>query len=792
MAEASDGVEGVNSVPAPTKPVPARALRQLKNADMDEFCVKASLRSAFCSDLTVDEIERITTALENRVRESSRAAVRLGLAVNMYVRREAEAGRAPAAVFDGGPLSNSPLTFLRQFILGQDATKSAHRSSDVGDFLSAYSSMLPAEPERFLHDRNIYNVLLQRYVTNYKTYLSMQFPVVLLRLCDGWCRLGDVDSAGAWRIRRAVLCGSFDVASLRREAMREKRKNTPGEKQKTAMRDRTSNIGGEVHGECGDGEDSDSGDDELEDGGVGSVQKSDRFETALSGNPDVSAFVASIRRWIVGSAAINISVYWLKSNPAAVAYFFAGYASAELERMGDEMRRRRDDGEKIDISYGKLKKLTAIPLAPLHSFAVKSIFVDTDVLEGIATEVFGKRSAKRKRNSDGGGGDQQLPVDQWRRIFSPDRFTTRNQRKKKRFVFSGSIDTDGLAFASFHHRRPKLTIAKVVGGEKVDAVEPTPASIPRRSLPDRVVAIDPGRANLFTAVEMTDCRDDDDRPVGQRIVKHQFTRQEYYARSGIDTAREHRTQWLKDSDAQRALDDFCAEKKSSPSLEAFLGYARVAVRHYDVLWAEYSKDRWRRDNMHVFSNKQRTLELVVQKILRPRHARQRTVIAYGDASIAPGGRGEKNVPVNRLRAVFERRNRGLVVPIDEYGTTKTLAKVFLDDGATSRRTGNVYASVDGDRCEWGEENASRRGRQVRGLLWCKSTTFGRRLMDRDVNAAHNILELYNSYPDRPPEMTRGSGRVPRLGYTIVVKTPKTLWADGAEKPRNRRPKQPDV
>ena len=65
-------------------------------------------------------------------------------------------------------------------------------------------------------------------------------------------------------------------------------------------------------------------------------------------------------------------------------------------------------------------------------------------------------------------------------------------------------------------------------------------------------------------------------------------------------------------------------------------------------------------------------------------------------------------------------------------------------------------------------------------------------MDRDVNAAHNILELYHSYPDRPPEMTRGGGRIPRLGYTIVVKTPKTLCADGAEKPRNRRPKQPDA
>ena len=766
----------------PVKKLSVRSRRRLENAGKSSFCVKTSLRSALRSDLSTEERDRVSDALEDRVRESSRAAVRLGLAVNMYVRRESELGRRPTAIFDGGPRSANFATFLRQFALDPDATSKAHRSPEIADFLRERGADLPALPTRFPGDANIYTALLNRCVTNYKTYLSTQFPVVVQRLCDGWCRLHGVEPATAWRIRRAIVLGFFGGEP-------EKPGEGSGEGSTRNARTRKPRRGGTAEAA-------------VEERGIEAAAAEERaaeaaraasaaIEESLAANVAVSEFVSGVRRRatevdgeggarlpVAESGLPRLDARWVGANPASVVFFFATFATTELGRMGDEVRRRREIGENVKISNRKLRKLSPIPLAPLHSLTAKSIYVDADVLHGIISEVFGPVRRKRARDEDA----PSAVADPWRRVFDPDKFLTRCQRKQKGFAFARTLDTDGLAFASFHYHRPKMPTV----GEA-----PTPETIPRSSLADRVIAVDPGRSNLFTAIELDPRCCEDDRPPGQRIVAHRLTRAEYYDRSGMDAARRRRVRWLAGSEAQRALDAVGEHRKAAPDLDAFLGYARAVVAHYPTLWAEYGKARWRVDAMRTFSGKQRVLETAVRGVLQNRpHDPRRTVVAYGDAEMEPGGRGERNVPVKRLRRVFERCNRGLVVPIDEYGTTKTLARVFLDDGglgAGDRRTGDVHASKDGSRCEWGEETTARQGRQVRGLLWCTSTNLGRRLIDRDVNAAHNILELYHSYPERPGEMTRRATKILRLHYTIVVKSSKSLCGDGTagRGPRNR-------
>ena len=67
----------------------------------------------------------------------------------------------------------------------------------------------------------------------------------------------------------------------------------------------------------------------------------------------------------------------------------------------------------------------------------------------------------------------------------------------------------------------------------------------------------------------------------------------------------------------------------------------------DTLWAEYSKDRWARQRLRLYSGKRRTMARFFDRLeagdgtgdMRP------IVLAYGAGGFSPTGRGELTVPV---------------------------------------------------------------------------------------------------------------------------------------------------
>ena len=62
-------------------------------------------------------------------------------------------------------------------------------------------------------------------------------------------------------------------------------------------------------------------------------------------------------------------------------------------------------------------------------------------------------------------------------------------------------------------------------------------------------------------------------------------------------------------------------------------------------------------------------------------------------------------------------------------------------------------------------------RKVRGLLWYRKTSQSSKFINRDINAAKNILECYRMYPSRPNEMERKTEaqEIPKAHY-ILSKT----------------------
>ena len=124
-----------------------------------------------------------------------------------------------------------------------------------------------------------------------------------------------------------------------------------------------------------------------------------------------------------------------------------------------------------------------------------------------------------------------------------------------------------------------------------------------------------------------------------------------------------------------------------------------------------------------------------------------TVVGFGSAKFAPGGKGEVSVPTNR--SYKECCYRFATAPVDEFRTSK----IYYKDKST------VLQSV--------KRRDTNKG--VRGLLWCCSTIKKEnKFISRDLNAAINILHCL-VFPKRPMMLCRSKKNKKlesKIGHTI--------------------------
>jgi len=158
------------------------------------------------------------------------------------------------------------------------------------------------------------------------------------------------------------------------------------------------------------------------------------------------------------------------------------------------------------------------------------------------------------------------------------------------------------------------------------------------------------------------------------------------------------------------------------SLEKFAEVVRV---HH------LTAKKWGRERFRVYCLKRKTLDTFFQTM----SGEVKPVIAYGAAKFNPNNKNELSAPttsVNRRCA-----KHFPTVFVDEYNTTKVCH-------CCNERLCPVMKDA----------------REVRGLRWCCSTNC-RTFLNRDMNAALNILRCFKSGTCRPQSLARNSGIVPK-------------------------------
>ena len=359
-------------------------------------------------------------------------------------------------------------------------------------------------------------------------------------------------------------------------------------------------------------------------------------------------------------------------------------------------------------SIDKLKDntISLINILPICRIKSHFITIDTFTLMGILMDIGTKNVNKEEDRKN------------WNGVFNV------NILKGAGKVFTGTVETDGLV-VNVHYQKPKPNVGSTSGEENKELV-----SLDGK----RVIGVDPGRVNIFTMVEQLE---------NGRWKTYTLTRSQYYNRSGINVAKKKSEGWNGHVKAE-----LTALSKASPkasSLKQFMEYIQVWLQTRDALWTEYTSKKWAGQRFRLYGGKKR----VFGKFIESLNPCENTVLAYGSAKFAPGGKGEVSVPTTR--AFKEMSYRLAIRLICEFRTSK----VYWKDDSVLLRV--AKKGVDGKLVD------------VRGLLWCSSTKETNKFVNRDLNAAINILRCAK-LPQRPDMLNRslliGGKLEPGIGKII--------------------------
>ena len=287
------------------------------------------------------------------------------------------------------------------------------------------------------------------------------------------------------------------------------------------------------------------------------------------------------------------------------------------------------------------------------------------------------------------------------------------QKIKRKKDFTGTIDTDGVQI-NFHFQKLKETKKE---------------SNSHKDLTDkRILGNDPGRNNILMFVEQVE---------PGKFKFYRLTRAQFYKESGVKNANLKNQKWM--SKIQSTMDKLSKYSTKSIDTNSFLKFIKCYLENYNDLWIEKTLQKYSKLRFGLYCGKKRVFAKFFNKIKNKDDPRE-IIIAYGNGQFAPGGKGELSVPVKR--AYKETKVRFKTELVDEFRST-------IVNWKTDTQLHKVLkVGKDGQVVS------------VRGLLWYSTNDHKGKYVNRDENAAINILRCYVG--PRPDILNRGQPALPKI------------------------------
>lgn len=324
-------------------------------------------------------------------------------------------------------------------------------------------------------------------------------------------------------------------------------------------------------------------------------------------------------------------------------------------------------------------------MAPLCQIKCHSLAVDDVVLREILCNIMTMAVKKNIEFPDWIRSkikEKKMTDDVWKAVFNYDGLR-RNRR------FSHRIDTDGTK-ACFHFQTTKKQVSKKNRRKKRKQRERRY----KQKETQRVIAIDPGRANLIMAYDT------------EQEKYYRLTRGYYYRSTGVKSL----TRRINKENLQmKGVYESMSKTPTKTIRERdWWEYQMIVTRYYDELWSMNATEKRRREHMRVKRLKEKCLDVFLNKFMVK--GEKDPLIAYGAASMNTTGKGELSVPV---KYVYEKCKR-------RYDTEKENEK---------------YSTLMHHKCRMVTTGVKVDDGYTRGLRWCPTCS---ELVSRDRNACKNI------------------------------------------------------
>jgi hypothetical protein len=240
-------------------------------------------------------------------------------------------------------------------------------------------------------------------------------------------------------------------------------------------------------------------------------------------------------------------------------------------------------------------------------------------------------------------------------------------------------------------------------------------------------------------------------------ASHRLHNRDLQSRSGALRFRRFEVRRTEAPAVRRALSAMSAHTHRTVDEGAFAASLEACAESWPDLFAEYAAptehaDGWCDWRMKLYSGKKRVLAQSVGQVLRPLARRGRAVVlGYGNGSRVWGIRGTDSAPQKKMLLAFRQAGRELRM---------RLSVVVVHEAYTTMKCHRCHAVMEAHR-----RRSARTGRveEVRGFRVCTNPAFGAcghtspKLRNRDLNAAHNIMEVLRCLLDgeeRPPYLCR--------------------------------------
>ena len=659
----------------------------------DETVIKSCLRGKLCGD--EKQRKQIMNIIETCVYNCSKATVNTSILINLMIKK---------AFHDKNLVSDDIIipdfldqTFIRQMMLGNDKAKKPY--DEISKLMIEYPKLF--NTVRHPGDKQIFTSASRKLQTNLTNHLVLNFPKVIKRYI--------------YDVNKSNLTKDEKIECLYRINGWKRNKKLPPEPEikvsLTVNKSENVKLNLNIKNDYIERLYLDLIVDDKTEYVNSSLTMGGKF---IINEKRVSHVVNYVRKVLSLEDGQVITDDWIKENKLTAVLKAFIMVNRSLEMMN--LNKKPED-----------KEVVLFNILPICGIKAHFITIDTTCLHGLLN---GAKIIKCTEKAF-----MELKEDHWNSIFN----IKSNKGIYKNKVFTGTIDTDGVAI-NIHYYRPQNNNKTTVHSNKQESLEGK-----------RVLGLDPGRTNIYYIVEEL---------ADGSFKSYKLTRAQYYQESGINKAIKQSKIWL---ERIKHLQDILSTVSSKgASKDTFIRYIETITPIMDQLFKVHFCKCWRNQRLRLYGGKKRVFANFFNKLLNPEDDRE-TVIAYGSAKFTSSGKNEVAVPTSR--AFKEASYRFPTIVVGEFRTTR----VYHKDDSLLQAVGKFRMSTK-DGCPTGK--TSQRVK-VRGLLWCNSTNVStnkpiNKFIDRDLNAAINIRRCA-ILPKRPEILVRkNNDRLPplRIGKMI--------------------------